>query len=329
MEDRNIRAVIALEGVTADDLERLGSPLDAALKEKGIGEIASVRTGAIELVVCESSSAVSHAMSVLTKQHFELFEKYPEIDGDVAWFDADGHMDSLWMVELPYFEIERGEAIAQWRERLVACRQDWAEWEQLLTLVDSIDWQLAESHNTAFQNYYLVEPVEGKRISMDVHDPRVVEMAGRLTADNSAFPALLLAICGLKCSDRVDIAGGIAGYAILRTMEGITSLAVTPTADGIDHQINCKSPDEIIWPKDKAYVLQSNDSGGWFCTTVAGDIVAFSSAVNAFVRVGAIDDFLRYCLASTLARRDWYRDYIAGRDVDAYGLRVYDDVGID
>ena len=120
------------------------------------------------------------------------------------------------------------------------------------------------------------------------------------------FPPFLQALRGLKF-DKINqlTAGGIAG--LLFHTSKLNEINATYCASE-NHLINYEELSTVTFPVEKLYMLQSSPHGDTFFVDEKQNVRVFSPYSKSFEIIGALNDFMRFCLYFVLEKKDWYRD---------------------
>lgn len=214
--------------------------------------------------------------------------------------------------------------LERWRDLLREQRQPWPEWEALEGRVGAGRFDLIDVDPPGFR--FLVERDPPEDLPPLVH---------LIPEEETAFPAVfaphVLALIDLKCADleseseedRVMMAGGIACcYPGNPTTELFADEAMRSFLG---------ASDDFPIARARGFVdFQTTRSGGYFFADKTSDIHVFDPDKEKFIRIGARDSFLRYCLAFVLNGVDWFEaGYSERLFLKEYGLKFVAGAGED
>jgi hypothetical protein len=222
--------------------------------------------------------------------------------------------------------------ILRWRAQLLEFRQPWPEWERLDSVANSDVFSVETDPDVPSETRFLAGPkIDGRnRLSHSVLTTDQEKQFRQLVAANPVCPAYLLPLLDIKYADSLMIAGGIGDSICPWSTDAAIQLpnAVGPTSyDASPSEFGHIRPLEITWPPVATYPYQANPFGRIFYVDTCGRVAAFSKQKRAFVQLGSLNNFARYCLAAVLDFKDWYKNYAQQVNLETYQLDFVGDVG--
>lgn len=175
------------------------------------------------------------------------------------------------------------ETIDRWRAWLAEHRRTWPEWEELEARAASETFQLSTGANA--------DTLTGETLIVDV--PRT---------PTSRWPWLDALLNVRRVADDRGLANALSWGQVTKSGSGDVL------------------PSGLHWPRGRLDAWEFAITGTLLVVDEGDNVLAPSA--GGFATIGRAEDLARYCLRAALDGRNWYFDYSAGKDLDAYGLQA-------